>query len=234
MSQICSENWIGLCFRGRGDDKRLKPQAKVPLPLLAPVLKLSLKGALELLGSLIKPDGLDDSWLDSWLTVPPSIYSHKYVDEPEAISFRKSTSLNIFRKLNFYGWPSLQAAKMPKSASNSTWMAELSAGGCEGACFCRWVPKQQPQQITGHQSFWMAWGAHENDRHSQGRGHFSAVAASSLLALMTVPRFTNADSRFTLLSRLLILEGRGDVETHDMSRCVCMHRHVKTATYVHA
>lgn len=87
-----------------------------------------LKGACELLGSLIKPDGLDDCWLDSWLTDPASIYSHKYVNEPETISFRKSTSLNIFRKLNFYGWPSLWVAKMPKSVSRGTWMVRLSAG----------------------------------------------------------------------------------------------------------
>lgn len=89
---------------------------------------LLLKGACELLCSLIKPDGLDDSWLDSWLTAPTSIYSQKYVDEPETISFRKSTSLNIFRKLNFYGWPSLWAAKMSKSVSCGTRMFRLSAG----------------------------------------------------------------------------------------------------------
>lgn len=89
---------------------------------------LLLKGACKLLGSLIKPDGLDDSWLDSWLTDPASIYSHKYVDEPETISLRKSTLLNIFRKLNVYGWPSLWAAKMPKSVSYGHWMVGLSAG----------------------------------------------------------------------------------------------------------
>lgn len=91
--------------------------------------RLLLKGVCELLGSLIKPDGLGDSWLDSWLTDPPPIYSHQNADEPEAVLFRKSTSLHILRKLNFYGWPTLEAAQMPESVSHRTWMAELSAGG---------------------------------------------------------------------------------------------------------
>lgn len=86
------------------------------------------KGACELLGFLIKPDGLGDSWLDSWLTDPPPIYSHQHVDEADAISFRRSTSPHILRKLNFYGWPILETAQMPESVSHSTWMGELSAG----------------------------------------------------------------------------------------------------------
>lgn len=137
----------GLCG-GREDDKHLKPHSGAPPPLRETVLK-PFKGVCELLGPLIKADGLDDSWWDSWLTDPPSIYSHKYVDEPETISFRKSTSLNIFRKLNFYGWPSLWAAKMPKSVSYGTRMVGLSAGELWMSLFLQMCAKQQQQQITG-------------------------------------------------------------------------------------
>lgn len=139
---------------------------------------LLLKGACELLGFLIKPDGLDDSWLDSWLTDLPSIYSYKYVDEPEAISFRKSTSLNIFRKLNFYEWPRLWAAKMPKSVFYGTCMVELSAGGPWTSLLlqiCAKITATTNYRPVSH----FGWrGACHNDRHNQGHRDFFALTAS--------------------------------------------------------
>lgn len=123
---------------------------------------LLLKGACELLCSLIKPDGLDDSWLDSWLTDPTSIYSHKYVDEPETISFRKSTSLNIFRKLNFYEWPSLRAAQMPKSVSSGPRMFQLSAGELWASLF---LPKcDKTTATTNYQPISHCGGREEHVR----------------------------------------------------------------------
>lgn len=186
------------------EDKHLKPYAEAPCLCGSHFWCLLLKGACELLGSLIKPDGLDDSWLDSWLTDPPSIYSYKYVDEPEVISFRKSTSLNIFRKLNFYGWPSLWAAKMPKSVFYGTWMAEPSAEGPRTGVFLQMCAKTTATTNYRPSVIWMERGARHNDRHNQGLEHFSKCLPLSWLHLL--------GSQFILLPWLVIFEGRGDKE----------------------
>lgn len=102
----------GFCG-GREDDKYLKLYLGVFSFLRESVLKF-FKGVCELLGFLIKVDGLDDSWWDFWFIDFFFIYLYKYVDELEIILFRKSILLNIFRKLNFYGWFSLWVVKMLK------------------------------------------------------------------------------------------------------------------------
>lgn len=146
------------------------------LPSWALFLKPFTERCLRAAGLLIKPDGLADSWLDSWLTDPPPIYSHQYVDEPEAISFRKSTSLHILRKLNFYGWPSLEKAQMPKSVSRGTRVVEFSAGGpWTSAVLLVWAKRTancRPFII------WMERGEGSDDRHQQVREYFCPVSTS--------------------------------------------------------
>jgi hypothetical protein len=166
----------GLCG-GRGDDRHFKPHAEAPCLYGSLFWSLLLNVACKLLGFLIKPDGLDDSWLGSWLTDAPSIYSYKYVDEPEAISFRKSTSLHIFRKLNFYGWPTLWAAKMPESVSYGTWMVEHSAGGPWTSVFLQVCAQTTATANYSPSGIWMKREACHNDRHNQEQEHFSAHLA---------------------------------------------------------
>lgn len=96
LKLFCDGNLIRACVEAGKMPSIWNHIQKHPHLLGSQSCCLLLKGARERLDSLIKPDGLDDSWLDSWLTDPTSIYSHKYVDEPETIFIQEKHLAEYF------------------------------------------------------------------------------------------------------------------------------------------